>query len=74
MTWAMNTIDHVVLASDVKIVSRILPAHERYYVFLGVAHEPMAEALTVRCYGPMPVPALGFVLMRKGRKLTPLPS
>jgi len=65
----MDPVDILFTASAVKVVRTILPAYQRYYRLLGVAHETWGDMLLVRVYGEMPLPALGFALARKNAVL-----
>jgi hypothetical protein len=43
-------------AADVKIISNWLPAHARYYRFIGALAEQQGELVRVQVYGPVATP------------------
>jgi hypothetical protein len=65
-----------ILASDqVRVVKTWLPAHARYYSFLGIALEETAEHVRIGVYGYLPSgKGIGVAVMRREKPLPIPPS
>lgn len=61
-----DAIDREYPADALKIVHSLLPAHSRYFDFVGVVKEHRDTSVIVRVYGLAPQPCYGIALMRRG--------